>query len=201
MKNVLLVYDTISEATFDISKVICEEFLKKELKIDSKHVANVDNLSSYDAVIIGSPIHFGKCTSRIKKFVKKNSGRLSSMPSAFYFSCLSLWELADKSLPDILLYADPSFDMKPRQRSEITFFQYRHTRWHYLKEILKLISPVVPVSIAFFKGRLILSRLTFGKRVMFLVALRLTDEIQEGDFFNPDAVRAWTEKLSLSLIV
>jgi len=197
MKQILIVYDTKSGATADIAEIICEEFSKRGVKTEAKHVDDVDNLSSYDAVIVGSPIRLAKCTSKIKRFVKKNADDLASLPTAFYFACLSAIELANKPLPNpnIQFYADPSFDMKLRQRSEINFFEYLHTRWYYLKEFSKLIPQLKPVSIAFFKGRLDFSRISFTQRMIMSVALRLSDEIQKGEFFSPTAARAWAETL------
>jgi hypothetical protein len=127
--------------------------------------------------------------------LKRNAGVLAGLPTACYFSCLSVITLAGKPLLNIPIYADPSFDMQPRQRKEMNFFEYLHTSWIYLKLYLRLMPKVEPVSIAFFKGRLDFSRINFTQRMTMSVALRLSDEIQKGEFLNPSAARAWAEEL------
>lgn len=195
MERILLVYDTKSGATFDIAEILCEEFLTRGLHAETNHVDDAGDLSSCDAVIVGSPIRTAQCPAKIKRFVKKNANTLAKVPTAFYFSCLSVITLADKPLPGSPIYADPSFDMQPRQRGEMNFFEYLHTSYYYLKQFLKLIPKVEPVSIAFFKGRLDFSRITFIQRMIMSVALRLSDEIQKGEFLSPNAARAWAEEL------
>ena len=195
MKRVLVAYDTKSGATFDIAEILCEEFLKRGLKAEAKHVDEVEGFNSCDAVIVGSPIRLAACTPPIKRFLKKNADALAHLPTAFYCSCLSVITLADKPLPPIPMYADPSFDMQPRQRREINFFEYLHTSWYYVRQFLKLMPKVEPVSIAFFKGRLDFSRINFTQRMIMSVALRLSDEIQKGEFLNPRAARGWAEEM------
>jgi len=195
MKTILLVYDTTSGTTAEISAILCEELLKRDLMTEAKHVDDVDTLSYYDGIIVGSPIRLAECTPKIKKFVKKNADLLAGLPTAFYFSCLSVITLAEKPLPNISIYTDPAFDMQPRQRKEINFFEYLHTSHFYLKQFLKLVPNVEPVSIAFFKGRLDFGRINFIQRMIMTVALRLSDEIQKGEFLSPSAARAWAETL------
>ena len=100
----------------------------------------------------------------------------------------------------VSIYADTSFDMRPRQRSEMNFFEYLHTSYYYLKQFLKLIPNVKPDSIAFFKGRLDFSRIDLIQRMIMSVALRLSDEIQKGEFLSPRAARAWAEELHARFI-
>ena len=195
MKRVLVAYDTKSGAASEIAEILREEFSTRGLHAEARHVDEVDGLSSYDAVIVGSPIRTAQCTSKIKKLVKKNEDTLATIPAAFYFSCLSVITLADKPLPDISIYADPSFDMRPRQRKEMNFFEGLHTSYYYVTQFSKLIPNVEPVSIAFFKGRLDFSRMNLMQRMIMTVALRLSDEIQKGEFLSPSAARTWAEGL------
>ena len=190
-----MAYDTTSGTTAEIAEILCEEFLKRGLKAEANHVDEVDGLSSYDAVIVGSPIRTAQCTSKIKRFLKRNADVLAGLPTACYFSCLSVITLAGKPLLNIPIYADPSFDMRPRQRKEMNFFEYLHTSYCYVTQFSKLTPNVEPVSIAFFKGRLDFSRINLMQRMLMTVALRLSDEIQKGEFLSPRAARTWAEEL------
>jgi len=195
MKKVLLTYDTMSGATAEISQLIYEALVKRRLIVHRTPVENVDDLNFYDAVILGSPIRFSRCTPRVKKFIHKHSECLKTLPVAFFFSCVSLIHLENRPLPSIPIYFDPAFDMAPRPRKGINFFAYSHTSFYYLKLFLKLIPNAKPISIGFFGGRLDFRKIRFHERLVMRFAKRLLPEIEEGDRINPDAVYRWSELL------
>ncbi|MBC8185216.1 hypothetical protein H8E88_29330 [candidate division KSB1 bacterium] len=77
----------------------------------------------------------------------------------------------------------------------MTPMEKAHTSSYYFDHFLKLIPQIEPVSIAFFKGNLNLSRLKFIHKIIMHIAMILMKEIKEGEFINPDAVADWTENL------
>ena len=58
--------------------------------------------SSYDAVVLGSSIRFGKTNKEIKKYIRRYASILSSMPCAVFLCCgfpLNFEEYIDTQIP------------------------------------------------------------------------------------------------------
>ena len=88
MGKTLVTYDSRYGATAVVAETIAETLTQKGLKVDLCLVG-VEDLSGCDAVLVGSPIRFGRCTPRIKRFHKKNLTALTGMQVAFFFTCMS----------------------------------------------------------------------------------------------------------------
>jgi menaquinone-dependent protoporphyrinogen IX oxidase len=190
--ELLVTYDSGYGATAFVAETIVESLTEKGLKVDFRPVG-LEELSGYDKLIIGSPIRLGRCTPRIRKFLKKNLTALQSMQVAFFFTCMSVTHHeSDKELP---LYIDPSFDDPDKPPARISLMENNHTVSYYLKHFLKLIPGIAPFGISFFKGRLDTAKLNLCHRLIMRFAMFSLPEIQNGDFLNQAAIRTWTEGL------
>ena len=192
MGKTLVIYDSRYGATAVVAETIAETLTEKGLKVDLCLVGEED-LSGYDGVLVGSPIRFGRCTPRIKRFLKKNLTALTGMQVAFFFTCMSVTNnKLEKELP---LYIDPSFDDPSKPHPRITVMGNNHTVSYYLKHFLKLVPGIAPLGISFFKGRLNTAKLNPFHRLIMWFAMFSLPEIQDGDFLNPIVIRAWAESL------
>jgi menaquinone-dependent protoporphyrinogen oxidase len=86
MASVLIVYSTIDGHTPEICARICKHLADKghdvslaELTADSTH-----DLSSFEAVVIGASIRYGKHRPDVAKLIEKEIEVLRSRPSAFF---------------------------------------------------------------------------------------------------------------------
>ena len=192
MGKILVTYDSGYGSTAIVGEIIAETLAETGLKVDLRPVGRED-LSGYDALLLGSPIRLGRCTLKIKQFLKNNLPELTSIKVAFFFTCMSVTHNeCDLKLP---LYVDPSFDYPGKPQARLSIMENNHTVSYYLKHFLKLIPEITPLGIAFFKGRLQTAKLTPLHKLIMRFAMFALPEIQNGDFINPVVVRNWTDGL------
>jgi menaquinone-dependent protoporphyrinogen IX oxidase len=190
MKKVAIVYDTVSGSTGEISKVLREE-LQTEFSVTSLLIGDVTSLDPFDAVLVGSPMRFGKFTSRMRKFLKRNRSALVRKQVTYFFSTLYLVQIAEEPLPEPPLYVDPGLAMATLPKRKTTAMDRTHSLGYYERCRRKGVPDIDPVSIAYFKGRLVLSRLPLVARLFMRIVTTLTTKEQEGEFLNPASVRDW----------
>lgn len=192
MEKILVTYDSGHGTTAVAAKTIAETLTEKGLRVDLRFVGPAD-LSGYDAVLVGSPIRLGRCTPRIKRFLKKNLAALTRMQVAFFFTCMSVTN--DELEQELPLYIDPSFDDPVRPHARIRMMENNHTASYYLKHFLKLVPGIAPLGISFFNGRLNMAELSPLHRLIMRFAMYALPEIQNGDFLDTAIIRAWAEGL------
>jgi hypothetical protein len=196
MRNLLITYDTGYGATLTAAKIIRDIFANKySVKVDL-HAIDSANLSEYDSVIIGSPIRIGKCTPKIRYFLKSNSHVLAEKSVAFFFTCMSVTKSSNKTI--VPIYIDPSFNISHKPFVKMSFMEKNHTSAFYLKQLQSLIDGVSPISVAFFKGNLELKKMSLQHWLIMKFAMFFLPEIEEGSFINPEIVREWSDSLFTS---
>lgn len=119
------------------------------------------------------------------------------MPVAFYFSCLSALRVSDAPDLPFPVYLDPAFGETSRSKDEMSLMERGHAYPYYLKHFLRRVPHIQPVAVAFLKGRLDFTRLSVLHTLIMKLAMVSMQEIEEGEFINPVAVREWTEDLYL----
>ena len=195
LKNVLIVYDTVSGSTGEMGEIIRDE-LRKKFTVDSMRVADVASIASYDVIIFGSPMRFGGFMSDIKKFIKQHKSELASKKIIYFFSILYIVKISEEAMPKPAPYLDPSLAMKTISKKMATAMDKTHSMGYYDTAITKCAPEIKPISIAYFKGRLVLRTLPIITRIFMKIVTRLTNKEQEGDFLNPKTVRKWALELS-----
>lgn len=193
MENILVTYDSGYGSTEVAAKIIAETLTKEGFRVDLRIVGQEDP-SGYDVLLVGSPIRLGRCTPRIKRFLKKHSGTLERMQVAFFFTCMSITD--DKSERDLPLFVDPSFNNPDRPRARISMMENNHNVEYYLKHFLKHMPGIAPIKVSFFKGRLDTAKLSPLHRLIMRIAMYTLPEIQNGDFLDPTVIQAWAESLA-----
>lgn len=83
-KGTLLAYSTHCGSTAEIAEKIAETLTKSGMNVDLRPLAEVVDLSGYQSVIIGSPIHSGKWLAEAVQFVEQNQVALAQMPLACF---------------------------------------------------------------------------------------------------------------------
>ena len=101
MKHVLVTYDTRSASTAEISHTMSAALAHKGYLVDVRLVDEVNDVTCFDIIVVGSPIRLSKCTRKVRKFVRKHLNALSDRRIAFFFTCMSVVELKGKALPRI----------------------------------------------------------------------------------------------------
>ncbi len=86
---ILIIYDSRTGNTEEMAKAIAEGI--KDMKVEIKRVekASLKDLERADAIIFGSPTHFGCMTSKMKEFIEKSNdiwGKLDKKIGAAFTS-------------------------------------------------------------------------------------------------------------------
>ena len=86
MSSLLIIYSTTDGQTEKICarlRQVVEEQSHKGTVVSIRDIAGVD-LTTYDKIIIGASIRYGKHSPLISGFIERNRGILESRPSAFF---------------------------------------------------------------------------------------------------------------------
>jgi menaquinone-dependent protoporphyrinogen oxidase len=108
--------------------------------IDVRVVENVKDLSTYQAVIVGSAIRRGNWLPEATAFVKSNQDMLSRLPIAYFVVCLTMKDDTPENRDKVLAYLDPVKKGAPR---------------------------VIPASVGLFPGVLDFSKLSIVNQSVF----------------------------------
>ena len=97
--NILVAYATGFGSTREVAEVIAEELRESGASVDLRRIDDIDSFNNaiYDAVFIGSAIRYDHWMSVARKFVKHHQYTLSTVPVAYFFTCLTLSKITVKS--------------------------------------------------------------------------------------------------------
>lgn len=137
MRRILIAYDTGYGATAEIAEMIRNELLLHGALADVCHVTAAEHLTEFDALVLGSPIRFGRCTRGMRHFLHRNAKTLKRIPVAFSFSCMSALRASDAPDFPFPVYLDPAFGDTSRSRDEMSLMELGHTYSYYLRHFLK----------------------------------------------------------------
>ena len=88
--RILVAYTSYTGSTAGVADAIGQQLSGGGRTVDVRRVNEVADLSSYDAVVVGSAIHSGRWMPEATKFVQDNLGRLHQLPTACFLVCLML---------------------------------------------------------------------------------------------------------------
>ena len=168
MKNpntkVLVAYDSKLGSTAEVAKFMGSVLSEQGASIAVKPFLEVDDLETYDSVIIGSAIRYDRWLPDATAFVKENRTTLSNVPVSFFFTCLTL----AKPTPTALLKAEG-----------------------YADKLRSLAPEVKPMAVGGFAGVLQFARTPWPARLA-LRMLSIATGVKEGDYRDWAAIRLWT---------
>ena len=198
MPHIAIVYDTVSGSTADMGAII-QDVLRRENTVTTLPADTRDSLEPYDAVVIGSPMRFGWCTSKIRAFLKRHRASLARKKVALFFSMLYVVRIAEEPADEARLFFDPGLAPATIPRETATGMDKTHSLGYFQRRRRQNAPAIDPMSIAYFKGRLLLDRLPFATRLFMKIVTMATTKEQVGEFLNPEAVRTWAEQLTCRL--
>lgn len=83
-QKVLVTYASRAGSTMEIAQAVGEDLSKRGFVVDIIPVKQVNAISDYSRVVIGTAVRMGAPLPEVKKFVEKNSKALNNMPSAIF---------------------------------------------------------------------------------------------------------------------
>ena len=138
-RKVLVAYASHCGSTAGVAESIGKVLCDGGATVDIRQAENVKDLTSYQAVVVGSAIHSSKWLPEAIEFIKTNKNVLSQMPVAYFLTCLTLYKSNEATRRIARSYQDPVLDAVPQ---------------------------VQPVDIGLFAGVLDYSRLSFMVRMV-----------------------------------
>lgn len=112
-KRVLVAYASKYGSTGGVADAIGMELCSRDVAADVLLIKNVRNISSYQAVVIGSAVYMGKWMSEAVDFIKENRDVLRHVPVAYFLVCMNLAQPTEKKRAEVLSYTDPILKAVP----------------------------------------------------------------------------------------
>ena len=104
--RILVAYATRYGSTADVAEAIGDELRKAGETVDVRPITDITDLSSYRAVVIGSPIYMGRWLPESQVFIEKNQQFLRTIPVAYFAVGLTVKE----GTPELIRKAEASMD-------------------------------------------------------------------------------------------
>jgi len=169
--SILVAYASRTGTTAGVAEAIGKTLAESGAEVDVRAMADVKDLTPYDAVVAGSAIQGKQWLPEAKQFVQTHQAALRQKPFAAFLVCMTL---AMK---------------KGNYRAEVA---------NWLQPV-RTLAP--PVSEGLFAGALDISKVpTFRDRLMFRISV-VTGVWSEGDHRDWEAIRAWAESIGPLLVV
>jgi menaquinone-dependent protoporphyrinogen oxidase len=105
-KRVLISYASRCSSTGGVARAIGQVLCEMGASADIRLVGNVNDLSAYDAVIVGSAIRRGQWLPEAVGFVRDNQGILCRLPIAYFVVCLTMKDNTAENRRTVMAYLD-----------------------------------------------------------------------------------------------
>jgi menaquinone-dependent protoporphyrinogen oxidase len=189
-KKILVTYATNCGSTVEVAESVAAELAKAGFRVDCIPMAEVSDIASYSGVVAGAPMILGWHRNAVR-FLKKHQEALSRVPTACFFTAVSLTQPEKDHLDGVPLYLDPSLVKKPQDFHRLSRRERYALVENYLGKVLKRVPKLRPASAAFFAGKVDYSRM----KPLQMLFVMLIIGAQPGDRRNWTAIRDWSTGL------
>lgn len=86
-ERVLVAYASRYGSTAEVAEAIGHSLGEAGLEVDVRHVTDAGDPSDYAAVVVGSPIYFGRWMTEAADFMTRHRGALAGRPVALFTVC------------------------------------------------------------------------------------------------------------------
>jgi menaquinone-dependent protoporphyrinogen oxidase len=105
--RILVTYASRRGSTRDVAQAIAQTFRDGGAAVDMVPIADVTDLTAYQAVIVGSAIRFGRWLPEAVEFVTNNRDFLSQVPTAFFTVCMTLHQDTEENRRTAAEFLEP----------------------------------------------------------------------------------------------
>ena len=138
-KRVLIAYASKCGSTGGVAEAIGQVLCSMGATVDVRLTGSVKDISSYQAVIIGSAIRMGNWLPEATDFVIRQQDELSRVPCAYFVACLTMKDDTAENRKKVMAYLDPVRQKSPK---------------------------VEPAAVGLFPGALDFKKLSFGSKAV-----------------------------------
>jgi menaquinone-dependent protoporphyrinogen oxidase len=166
--NILVAYETAHGSTTGIAEAIAQAMQEAGAEVTVERCRKVEDVSGYDAFVIGSPIWVGKWLKPAAVFLKRNADAIAKHPHAIFLATAAAGHEAHK--PAVMR--------------------------DYVPKVLGLVPNLDPVAIGNFAGVLNFPRYPLPMRLIMAGISRSGGGPTNGynDFRDWDEIKAWAEE-------
>jgi menaquinone-dependent protoporphyrinogen oxidase len=105
--RILIAYGSRCGSTGGVAEAVGQVLSAAGATVDVRLVKNVNDVSPYQAVIVGSAIRMGKWLPEVVDFIKTHQETLSRVPVAYFAVCLAMKDDTAENRQKALGYLDP----------------------------------------------------------------------------------------------
>ncbi len=98
-------------STGGVAEVIGQALCDQGAAVDVRLATEVNDLSAYQAVILGSAIRMGRWLPEAVKFVETQQDALKQVPVAYFTVCMTLQEDTEENRREVAAYVDPASEI------------------------------------------------------------------------------------------
>ena len=171
--TILVTFASRSGSTVGIAEAIGETLRKQGIAVDVRTMSEVEEVSTYQAVVLGSAIRQEKWLPEAMQFIQKHQVDLKQKPVATFLVCMAL------ATKDTTRYESGLQSAKSWMRP--------------VREIVN------PVNEGYFAGALNLSKIKELHFRIVLSALVMLGLFPQGDHRDWDAINQWADGLPAQL--
>jgi menaquinone-dependent protoporphyrinogen oxidase len=168
--RILIAYASQCGSTGEIAETIGQVLCEMGAAVDVRPVQSVNDISPYQAVVVGSAIQRSQWLPQAVEFVRMHQDALSQIPVAYFLACLAIIEDTESARRSATAFLDPVRQQVPR---------------------------VQPVDVGLFAGKLDFDKLPSMYRLLW--PLTAGGDVGEGDYRNWEAIRSWAVDLGPKL--
>jgi len=174
VKKILIAYDTVYGSTVEVAEFLGRELGKEGNVVNVYRLNTVNEVTSYQAVVLGSPIIGEKVTEDTISFLRRYHDELSQRPLALFIVCL----LAARGIST-----------------------HKTAVSNYVNPILKEFEKINPVSIGVFAGVLDYDKYPNTVKEAMQNLYRKSGGPTEGrhDYRDWNAISTWAKETNVKL--
>lgn len=158
--HILVTYTTRTESTAEIAAAIGKELQNAGYIVDTIDIKEIASIEKYNAVVMGAPVYAGHIEKKLLSFIDRNRQVLANVPFAAFIVGIAPVYPKAGSVDEVL------------------------------DQLKKAVSPLEPVAVTMFAGRLEHKNQSFLKRKMIDLM-----KVPTGDFRNWDEISGWARGL------
>jgi len=171
--TILVTFASRSGSTVGIAEAVGETLRKQGIVVDVRPMSEVEDVTTYQAIILGSAIRQEKWLPEAMQFIHKHQAHLAQKPVATFLVCMAL------ATKDATRYESG--------------LQSAKAWMHPVRELVQ------PMSEGYFAGALNLSKIKELHFRIILSTLVMLGLFPKGDHRDWDAVNQWANGLSAQL--
>ncbi len=140
MASFLVLYGTGEGQTSKVAEKVVDTFTRRGHAAEAVDVESSSNIAVdvFDAVVVGSSVHYGKHNKAVREFVNENAEALKALPTAFFQLSLSAAVEDEKRRADTADYIDGFLEDTGWKPDRIGVFggALRYSKYGFLKRLV-----------------------------------------------------------------